>query len=85
MDDNRVGLGQALNPEDQINKTKNLRKEIDALITAVKSDMAGNREVSLVITKLQEARMWAGQNLANYSDEFSKSQFADKADEPESL
>lgn len=70
-----------LDPQKQIDRTKNLRKEIDALLTAVKTDIAQNREISLVITKLQEARMWAGQNLANYSDEFSKSQFADKAEE----
>jgi len=74
-----------LDPQKQIDRTKNLRKEIDALLTVVKTDIAQNREISLVITKLQEARMWAGQNLANYSDEFSKSQFADKAEEPKVL
>ena len=37
---------------------------------------------SLVITKLQEARMWSGQNLSNYESEYDKSQFADKSDSP---
>ncbi len=59
-------------------RTKTVRQELSALIEAIQNQIDPTRETSLVITKLQEARMWAGQNLANYSDEFQKSKFADK-------
>ena len=42
--------------------TKELRVQIDAAIQAARS-VKGSREMSLVITKLQEAVMWAGMNL----------------------
>lgn len=42
--------------------TKELRVQIDAVIQAAKSRKP-SREMSLVITKLQEAVMWAGMNL----------------------
>ena len=68
-----------VNSEIEIQKTKALRVELDSIIKAVKL-LAPTRETSLVITKLQEARMWAGQNLSNYENEYDKSQFADKSD-----
>lgn len=68
-----------INSETEIQQTKALRVELDSIIKAVKL-LAQNRETSLVVTKLQEARMWAGQNLSNYESEYDKSQFADKSD-----
>jgi hypothetical protein len=63
--------------EQNIIRTKALRETLDSIIDAVKSEIDGTREIALVITKLQEARMWAGQNIANYSNDFKQSQFAD--------
>lgn len=42
-----------------------LRKEIDRTVNYLRKDRLekGGREVSLVITKLQEARLWAGEAL----------------------
>ena len=68
-----------VNSEVEIQQTKALRVELDSIIKAVKL-LAPTRETSLVITKLQEARMWAGQNLSNCENEYDKSQFADKSD-----
>lgn len=73
-----------VNPEVEIQQTKSLRVELDSIIKAVKL-LTPTRETSLVITKLQEARMWAGQNLANYESEYDKSQFADKSDSAKKL
>lgn len=41
---------------------KQLRKDIDDVIQRVKS-LEGCREVSIAITKLQEAGMWLGMDL----------------------
>jgi hypothetical protein len=68
----------------EIQQTKALRVELDSIIKAVKF-LSSTRETSLVVTKLQEARMWAGQNLSNYESEYDKSQFADKSDSPKEL
>lgn len=46
----------------EIKKTKQLRKDIDEVIQRVK-ELDNCKEVSLVITKLQEATMWLGMNL----------------------
>lgn len=43
-------------------KTKDLRKNLDEQLQECKK-LAGSREVSLAITKLQEAIMWLGMNL----------------------
>lgn len=74
-----MGPTTNVNSEIEIQKTKALRVELDSIIKAVKL-LAPTRETSLVITKLREARMWAGQNLSNYESEYDKSQFADKSD-----
>jgi hypothetical protein len=42
--------------------TKNLRVQIDEAIQAARA-VKGSREMSLVITNLQQAVMWAGMNL----------------------
>lgn len=68
----------------EIQQIKALRVELNSIIKAVKL-LSPTRETSLVITKLQEARMWAGQNLSNYESEYDKSQFADKSDSPKEL
>lgn len=52
-----------------VNDIKEKRVQIDACIRAVRGlatqlgEGAGRREVSLSITKLQEAKMWLGQAL----------------------
>ena len=46
----------------EIPKVKKLRKDIDDVIQQVKS-LDGCREVSICITKLQEAVMWLGMDL----------------------
>lgn len=73
-----------INSETEIQQTKALRVELDSIIKAVKL-LAPTRETSLVVTKLQEARMWAGQNLSNYESEYDKSQFADKSNSVKEL
>lgn len=73
-----------VNAENEITQTKSLRVELDSIIKAVKL-LSPTRETSLVVTKLQEARMWAGQNLSNYESEYDKSQFADKSDSVKEL
>lgn len=57
---------------DLISATKALRVSIDASIKEARAVAQminrgnGGREVALVITKLQEAKMWAGQALGEY-------------------
>ena len=46
----------------EIPKVKQLRKDIDDVIQRVKS-LDGCREISICITKLQEAVMWLGMDL----------------------
>ena len=46
----------------EVKNTKQLRKDIDEIIQRVKT-LDSCREVSIVITKLQEATMWLGMNL----------------------
>ena len=47
------------NPKATVDEVKKLRVGIDASIQEVKS-LAGSRANSLVVTKLEEAKMWAG-------------------------
>lgn len=51
----------------EIPKVKQLRKDIDTVIQRVKS-LDGCREVSICITKLQEAVMWLGMDLKRIGD-----------------
>ena len=46
----------------EIPKVKQLRKDIDDVIQRIKT-LDGCREVSICITKLQEAVMWLGMDL----------------------
>ena len=46
----------------EIPKIKQLRKDIDDVIQRIKA-LDGCREVSICITKLQEAVMWLGMDL----------------------
>ena len=73
--------------EDRSDKQKaihNFRKEIDAVITKAQvlqgnlGREAGGREISLVVTKLQEGKMWAGKVLEALGSELP-AEFADKA------
>ena len=62
-----------------------LRKEIDAVIQQFKNlqdqmgRSKGGREVALVHTKLQEAKMWAGKVLEELGSELPK-EYQDKAE-----
>ena len=51
----------------EIPKVKQLRKDIDDVIQRVKA-IDGCREVSICITKLQEAVMWLGMDLKRIGD-----------------
>lgn len=61
-----------------------LRKQIDAVIQASQSVQSqidrgpGGREISLVVTKLQEGKMWAGKILEALGSELPE-QYRDKA------
>lgn len=46
----------------EVTNTKQLRKDIDALIQRTK-ELEKSRETSLAITKLQEGVMWLGMHL----------------------
>lgn len=50
----------ALSP---VQKIKLLRQDGDALIQLVKTELPPSRELSIVVTKLQEAVMWLGMEL----------------------
>ena len=51
----------------EIPKVKQLRKDIDDVIQRVKS-LDSCREISICITKLQEAVMWLGMDLKRIGD-----------------
>ena len=51
----------------EIPKVKQLRKDIDDVIQRVKA-LNNCREVSICITKLQEAVMWLGMDLKRIGD-----------------
>ena len=78
--------GQALREMTPEEKIHDLRKRIDAEIQNVanlKSDKRENyqkfgREMALVYTKLQEAKMWAGKCLEALGSELPE-EFQDKA------
>lgn len=62
-----------------------LRKKIDAVIQEAQTTQSrigrdsGGREISLVVTKLQEGKMWAGKILEAMGSELP-AQYADKAE-----
>ena len=51
----------------EITKVKQLRKDINDVIQQLKT-LDGCREVSICITKLQEAIMWLGMDLKRIGD-----------------
>jgi hypothetical protein len=53
--------------EQHIIQVKTLRRDIDAQIQQVKS-LKSSRELSLVITKLQEGVMWLGMELKRVNE-----------------
>lgn len=53
--------------EDNIISIKQLRRDIDDKIQSVKA-LHGSRELSLVVTKLQEGVMWLGMELKRIND-----------------
>jgi hypothetical protein len=66
---------------------KNLRSETDRVIKMAQNisgdviqGRESGREVSLAITKLQEAKMWLGQGIGELGEEFKlPEQFRDEA------
>lgn len=74
-----------LSQEDKQTTIHNFRKEIDVIIQkgqSLQSEIgreAGGREISLVVTKLQEGKMWAGKILEAIGSELPK-EFQDKAE-----
>ena len=48
---------------------KEIRAKIQTLVDLIKSFEGGSRERSLVITKLEEAKMWLGKELGNLGGE----------------
>jgi len=78
--------------EDQVTNTMpnneeihEFRKQIDAVIQRAQLLQSaigrnnGGREISLVVTKLQEGKMWAGKILEAFGSPFPK-ELADKAE-----
>jgi hypothetical protein len=65
-----------------------LRQNLDAIIVFInsfKSDAqteGAGRELALVLTKVEEARMWAGKGLSHFNTGFKDS---DKAQRPETF
>lgn len=49
--------------DEEIKNTKALRRDLDSCLQGMRATLAGSREVSLAITKTQEAIMWLGLNL----------------------
>ena len=52
----------------EISNIKQLRKDIDEVLQRVKG-LYQSREISLAITKLQEATMWLGMNLKRLGEQ----------------
>jgi len=69
--------------EDKIDFLHEFRKQIDAAIQVAEQDLTTKptyaREMALVRTKLQEAKMWAGKCLEVQGSPFPK-ELADKAE-----
>lgn len=57
---------------------KQLRQEISQIIVDLEADFSPSRELSLVKTKLEEAKMWAGKELGNLGSKLPK-EYADEA------
>lgn len=66
------------NPEDVVQEIKTLRTHIDASIQEAKG-LESSRAISLVITKLEEAKMWAGKRFEEIGRELPK-EYQDKAE-----
>ena len=83
MDSNPQGIMQRLPVAPEAIHT--LRKDIDARIRDAQNFQAemghtpGGREIALVVTKLQEAKMWAGKILEALGTPFPP-ELADKAE-----
>lgn len=52
----------------EVSNIKQLRKDIDEVLQRVKG-LYQSREISLAITKLQEATMWLGMNLKRLGEQ----------------
>jgi hypothetical protein len=68
-----------MDSQHSIQDVKTLRQDIDALVQRLDAAFSGSRELALVKTKLEEAKMWAGKELGNYIGQSLPAGFADKA------
>jgi hypothetical protein len=66
-------------PKHTLESVKQFRKDVDALVQRLDNEFGSSRELSLVKTKLEEAKMWAGKELGNLGSELP-AEFADKAE-----
>jgi type IV secretory pathway VirB10-like protein len=57
---------------------RQFRQDIDSLVQRLTTVFSPSRELAIVRTKLQEAKMWAGQELSNIGVELPV-QYQDKA------
>lgn len=67
--------------EEQYPKVKDLRVQIDACVLSLDKladQYGGSRALSLVRTKLEEAKMWAGKRFEELGRELPK-EYSDKA------
>ncbi len=62
---NDAGALKTLTP---VQKIKQLRQDGDAIIQRVKTELPPSRELSIVVTKLQEAVMWLGMELKSRNE-----------------
>lgn len=82
--DNNMSAMAEMQPQEKLH---DLRKNIDAVIqyaSSIKNDSRpeyskGKREIALVYTKLQEAKMWAGKVLEEMGSELPK-EYQDKSE-----
>jgi hypothetical protein len=60
-------------------EVKTLRKHIDACINEAK-ELGSSRALSLVVTKLEEAKMWGGKRLEELNPDDYPTELRDKAE-----
>lgn len=75
-------MDEEVTPERQKIETKELRKQIDACIQEVErqAGFGNSRALSIVKTKLEEAKMWGGKRLEELDPTDYPKELADKAE-----
>jgi len=67
-----------MSQDDSIKQVKDLRVAIDACVNQTK-EIGQSRALALVVTKLEEAKMWAGKQFEELGRELPK-EYQDKAE-----